>query len=189
MSATPPLTELLRRSKDGDAAARQELERQLYAELRELAGAHMARQREGHTLQSTALVHEAWMKLEDPAGQDWANRRQFFALASQVMRSILVDHARARRSEKRGGGALRVTLHEERLTGDEPEYDLVDLDAALGELHVADAELGQLVELKFFGGMTHRELAEHLGKPLRSIERSVQVATLWLRDRLGSATN
>jgi RNA polymerase sigma factor (TIGR02999 family) len=178
------LTVLLQRAQDGDAHAREALAPLLYHELTTLARANLAGQRADHTLNCTALVHEAWVRLAGLEQQPVDNRRQFFSLASKVMRSILVDHARARGAEKRGGRALRLTLAEDLVRSDEVEPALLDLDEALTALAQEDEELARIVELRYFAGLSNPEVAELLGTSLRSVERGVQVAKVWLHDRM-----
>src|SRR5688572_12603706 len=156
-------TELLQRFQRGDAAAGEALMPVVYRELRQLAQMHMARQPSDHTLQPTALVHEAFLKLVGNPDAFCESRAQFYRFASTVMRSVLVDHARTRGALKRGGRGLQVELDENLAGGAEPNLDLLALDEALRELSANDAQLGKIVELRFFGGLTAQETADALG--------------------------
>jgi RNA polymerase sigma factor (TIGR02999 family) len=152
----------------------------VYAELRRLAAAYLSRERQGHTLQPTALVHEAYLRLTDQRQVDWTNRAQFIGLAAVMMRRILVNHARDRIADKRGGGAEHVPLT---LAGEgigAPEVDLLDLHEALNDLTETDPRKGRIVELKFFGGLTTAEIAENLGLSVATVERDWKFARAWL---------
>ncbi len=178
-------TSLLQRWREGgDRSAANELLALLYRELHELARAQMAGQGEGHSLQPTALVHEAYLKLIEQTGGRSDSRAQFFGLAAKTMRSVLVDHARSRGAEKRGGGALRLDLEEDVASVEGPDLDVLALDEVLSELEKNDPQLARIVELRFFGGLNLNEVAAALDTPLRSVERGYQVARLWLFDRL-----
>ena len=176
-------TVLLRRARDGDAAAADELLPLLYDELRRIAVAHMAGERDGHTLQPTALVHEAWMRLAD-APEHAEDKNHFLSLAARVMRRVLVDHARTRKAAKRGGEQQRLPLDDALALYEQRDLDVLALDDALAGLEQMDAELARLVELRFFGGLSNGEAAEALGSSLRSVERSWATARTWLRDSL-----
>jgi RNA polymerase sigma factor (TIGR02999 family) len=147
----------------------------------------MRRERPGHTLQATALVHDAFLKLVDQTRVDWQDRAHFFAIASQAMRRILVDHARARAAAKRGAGAARVSSDVTAIAGEErplsPE-DLLSLDDALRELAAIDADQARIVELRYFGGLTIDEAAEALGISPATLKREWSLARAWLRRRL-----
>ena len=152
----------------------------VYAELRRLAASYLSRERQGHTLQPTALVHEAYVRLIDQRQIDWNNRAQFIGLAAVMMRRILVNHARDRIADKRGGGAEHVPLT---LAGEgigAPAIDLLDLHEALNDLTAADPRKGRIVELKFFGGLTTTEIAENLGLSVATVERDWKFARAWL---------
>lgn len=182
--SAPSVTSLLRAWSAGDPEAERQLVPLVYGELRRRAGAYLRRERPGHTLQPTALVHEAWLRL---AGQDvdWRNRSQFFGMASQLMRRILVDHARRRGAARRGGGGLQVPLEEAMGAPAEGDrVDLVRLDEALTELAELDPRQGRIVELRFFGGLTTEETAGLLGVSPATIKRDWTVAKAWLLDRL-----
>ena len=158
----------------------------VYAELRRLAAGYLSRERPGHTLQPTALVHEAYVRLIDQRQIDWNNRAQFVGLAAVMMRRILVNHARDRIADKRGGGAEHVPLT---LAGEgigATEVDLLDLHEALNDLTATDARKGKIVELKFFGGLTTEEIAEHLGISVATVERDWKFARAWLYGALAN---
>jgi RNA polymerase sigma factor (TIGR02999 family) len=187
---TPPndVTELLRAWGAGDAEACEELARVVYAELRQRARRALRREGEGHTLQPTALVHEAWMRLDGQHDARWQSRTQFFAVAAQMMRRVLVDHARARRALKRGG-ATRVTLGDLHGELDAPDagldaIDLIALDDALARLAILDAQKARLVELRYFAGLSITEAATALGVSPATVGREWAVARMWLRREL-----
>jgi RNA polymerase sigma factor (TIGR02999 family) len=179
------LTALLQAWSRGDVSARDRLFPLVYAELRRRAAGWLRREQRGHTLQPTALVHEAYIRL---SGQNagWKNRAQFFAVASRIMRRILVDHARARGAAKRPGRGLQVTLAEGAVAPGPRELDLIGLDEALDQLAAADPRQGQVVELRFFGGLTHEEIASVLGVSLATVNRDWRVARAWLYERVAA---
>lgn len=183
------VTSLLARLAEGDAGASQELLDLLYEDLRGRAAAVMGSERGDHTLQPTALVHEAWMKLAGGSAQPgYESRAHFLGVAARAMRQALVDHARRKGARKRDAGAERITLAG--IDAIYPIYeqsgvDLLDLEEALSELAQEDPELASLVELRFFGGLEVREVAELLGVSHRRIERGWTFARTWLRRRLG----
>ncbi|MBP6772992.1 MAG: sigma-70 family RNA polymerase sigma factor [Gemmatimonadaceae bacterium] len=156
----------------------------VYAELRELAERHLQRERPDHTLQPTALVNEAYLRLQSQRKVDWANRAQFFGIAAQMMRRILVTHAEARHASKRGGFATRVTLDESVSWTDERDLDLVELDETLQRLAAIDPRQAQVVELRFFAGLTIEDTAEALGISPATVKREWTVAKAWLRREL-----
>jgi RNA polymerase sigma-70 factor (ECF subfamily) len=164
----------------GDQAALGRLLPLVHDELRRLARRHMARERVGHTLQATALVNEAYLRLIEITQVRWQNRAHFFAMASRVMRRILVDSARARRYQKRGGGAEQVSLDEALLVSKEPAQDLVALDAALDALAALDSRRSQVVEMRFFGGLSVKETAEALHVSADTVMRDWRLAKVWL---------
>lgn len=174
------VTLLLRRWGDGEPEAMEALMPLIYSELRTIARRYLRREREGHTLETSALVHEAYFRLVDQNRVQWGGRSHFYAVAAQSMRRILVDHARGHRYQKRGGGAPRVPLDEAFHLGDERPVDLVALDDALKELAQEDPQKAQLVELRFFGGLSHPEIAEVLDVSLSTVERSWRLARAWL---------
>ena len=152
----------------------------VYEELRRIAAGYLARERRDHTLQPTALVSEAYLKLVNQRSVDWRKRAQFCGVAAQMMRRILVNHALARNAAKRGGDLERITLTDLGVFPDEPDLNVLELDEALAELARLDACKATVVELKFFGGMSMEEVAAHLDKPLRSVERDWTFARGWL---------
>jgi RNA polymerase sigma factor (TIGR02999 family) len=152
----------------------------VYDELRRRAAAYLRRERPNHTLQPTALVHEAYLRLVDQRRAEWKNRGQFFGVASQMMRRILVDRARARRMAKRSGRWARVTLDEAGRAAPPVEVDVLDLDVALTELASFDLRKSRIAELRFFGGLSLEETGEALGVSLATVERDWQAARAWL---------
>jgi RNA polymerase sigma factor (TIGR02999 family) len=160
---------------------------ELYAELRRIAGAAMAGQPAGHTLQPTAIVHEAWLRLARAGELDLADRKRFLALAARVMRQVLVDHARAKRRGKRGGGAPVVELKEELAGGREaPVLDLLALDQALGRLAELDARQVEIFELRYLAGLEVEEVAELVGLSATTVKRESAMARAWLLAALGT---
>jgi RNA polymerase sigma factor (TIGR02999 family) len=187
MSADPEprheTTRLLRSVAEGNRGASGELLEVVYDELRRLAEAYLARERSDHTLQPTALVHEAYLKLIDQE-VEWQGRAHFVGVAAQGMRRILVDHARGVNRLKRGGGWKRVELHPE-LSNEEPTtFDLVELDRALSELSEQSERLGRIVELRYFGGLEMDAIGELLNVSERTVRRDWRFARAWLTERL-----
>lgn len=180
------VTGLLLAWNGGDASAVERLMPLVYGELRAIAERHFRRERAGHTLQPTAVVHEAYFRLVDQTRVTWKNRGHFFAVASQAMRRILVDHARARETEKRGGGGRRVTL-DVGVATPEPidDMDFIALDEALTRLKSLDGAQAQIVELRFFGGLSIDETAEALETSPSSVKREFRSAKAWLFRELG----
>jgi RNA polymerase sigma factor (TIGR02999 family) len=177
----PAVTELLRAWTAGNAEARERAIALLYPELRRRAAARLRQERRGVTLQPTALVHEAYIRLVDQRHVAWQNRAHFLALASEMMRRILVDRARARRAAKRSGRWVKVTLEDGfGLAGMPGETDLLDLHAALDRLAADDPVKGRIAELRFFGGLSFDEMAEVLKISPRTIDRHWQAARAWL---------
>ena len=160
----------------------------VYDELRRLARGHMARERPDHTLQASGLVHEAYVRLVELKQMRWQNRAHFFAMAARVMRRILVDNARARRNEKRGGGVPKVTLEEALLVPSGPGADLVALDEALTALEALHPRKSQVVELRYFAGLSLEETAEALGVSIDTVKRDWRFAKLWLFSELSGKT-
>jgi len=184
-AAAPALTELLRAWGAGDAGAGEALVPLVYAELRRQARLALRREGEGHTLQPTALVHEAWLRLDRQHDARWESRTQFLAIAAQVMRRVLVDHARTRRALKRGAGATQVTLGDaERAVAASGEVDVLALDDALARLAVLDPRKARLVELRYFAGLSIPEAAAALGVSAATVGREWAVARMWLRREL-----
>jgi RNA polymerase sigma-70 factor (ECF subfamily) len=179
------VTRLLRELTAGDQRVLPALLGALQVDLRSIAAAHLARERRDHTLQPTALVNEAYLRLVDQRDQGWEGRRHFLAIASTAMRRVLLEHARARLAEKRGGGAARVELFEVETAFDEEPEALVALDEALQQLAEIDPENARIVELRFFGGLSVEEVASIEGVSTRTIERGWRAARAWLRDRIG----
>lgn len=177
------ITQLLNSYIDGDKAVLDEMLPLVYDELRRIASHYMARENSGHTLQPTALVHEAYMRLVSQRSANWRNRSQFYGLAANMMRRILVNHAVAKKAEKRGAGG-KVAIDEVTLFFDEQNLDLLDLDEALQRLAELDDGKCRVVELKFFGGLTTDEIAEFTGRSTRSIERDWLFARSWLYSEL-----
>lgn len=177
------VTRLLQDWQGGREAALDELLPLVYGELRRLAGRYMKDERAGHTLQATALVHEAYARLVD-VEISRPERAQFFALASRAMRNVLVDHARAKLRAKRGGGAARLTLDEALVVSPEPSPDLIDLDAALTQLARQDERKARAIELHFFGGQTYDEIAELMEVSASTVRADVRLAKAWLASRL-----
>jgi RNA polymerase sigma-70 factor, ECF subfamily len=174
------VTRLLVRLTDGDRAALDDLLPLVYGELRRLAASYLRRERADHTLQPTALVHESYLRLVDQTQVRWQNRAHFFGVAAQMMRRILVDHARERVAEKRGGGAERLSLDENIAVSGERARELVALDEALARLAEIDPEKSRVVELRFFGGLSVEETAEVLGVSAPTVKRHWRMAKAWL---------
>jgi RNA polymerase sigma factor (TIGR02999 family) len=182
------VTELLRRWSQGDDAALAELTPLIYEELRRLAHHHMGGQRPNHTLQTTALVNEAYLRLADQTNPRWQNRAHFFAVAARAMRQILVSYGRSQRSQKRGGGALKVELDEAAIVSPEQSKEIVDLHEALERLTTLDSRKAQVVELKYFGGLSYDEIAEVLEISHVTVRRDWEFAKLWLYTELHNET-
>jgi RNA polymerase sigma factor (TIGR02999 family) len=178
--STQEITQLLVAWNNGDAAALEQLTPLVHAELHRLAKRYMAGERQGHILQTTALVNEAWLRLIDWQNVEWQNRAHFFGLAAQVMRRILVDFARARHREKRGGDALQVSLSEAANVPQEKGADLVALDDALQALEKLDSRQARVVELRFFAGLSNEETAEVLKVSDGTVRRDWSLAEAWL---------
>ena len=174
------VTQLLLAWNQGDQLALDRLIPLVHAELHRLAHGYMGRERAGHTLQTSALVNETYLRLIDSSQVRWQNRAHFFALVAQLMRRILVDFARSRHNLRRGGTAQRVSLDEELLVPQEPDPDLIELDEALNALAVIDARQARVVELRFFGGLSVEETAEVLQVSDETVHRDWRVAKAWL---------
>ena len=177
-------TQLLVDWSKGDREALGELMPLVYGELHRLAAAYLRRERAGHTLQPTALVNEAYLRLIDQSRIQWQNRAHFVGVAAQMLRRVLVDHARAKRAAKRGGGAVVVSLDESLAAGTGQNLDLVALDDALSELARIDPQQSRIVELRFFAGVSIQETAESLGISAATVNRDWAVARAWLFRRL-----
>ena len=179
--ASNEVTQLLVAWGNGDQAARDELMPLVYAELHRLAHRHIKRERPGHTLQTSALVNEAFVRLVDQRDVHWQSRAHFFGIAAQMMRRILVDYARKRRFAKRGGNQLQVSLNEELVAANQRSADVVLLDDALTQLAEIDERKSKVVELKFFGGLSIEETAEALDVSAGTVMRDWTLAKAWLR--------
>jgi RNA polymerase sigma-70 factor (ECF subfamily) len=184
------ITLLLRNAREGDAAAEEKALREVYGRLRRMAGHYLSNERGNHTLQPTALVNEAYLKMFDSekAAVDWVNRDQFFKLAGRAMRQILVDHARRKNADIRGAGEIAVPVDD--LKGNEPgsppvAVDILDLDRALSELSQLDPKVAQVVELKYFAGMTDEQVAQALDLKFAKVREFWLFAKGWLATRLG----
>lgn len=178
------VTYLLDKAKAGDPGARDQLFQVVYAELRRLAGRHMRGERRDHTLQPTALVNEAYLRLFENSGRQLNDRAHFFAIASTEMRCILVDYARRHRAEKRGGEAKRVPLPDALAYSGENAEEILALDTALDHLNAVKPEAARIVEMTYFGGMTQSEVAEVLGCSERTIKRQWVFARSFLLEEL-----
>jgi RNA polymerase sigma factor (TIGR02999 family) len=185
-ASTGVVTRLLRAWSDGNPHAQEELLPLVYSELRQRAAGHLRRDRRGHTLQPTALVHEAYLRLLGQRGVDWQSRMHFFALASRMMRRILVDHARARAAAKRPDGALRVTLEGDLASVHPRGCDLLLLDQAMSELAHLDQRQGSIVEMCYFGGLTETEVAGAMSVSRSTVSRELRSAKAWLYRRMTS---
>jgi len=179
-AAAPDVTILLKKLTAGDNNASSELMSAVYNELRRLAASYMRRERPDHTLQATALVNEAYLKLVNQRTTDWQNRAHFYGVAAQLMRRILVDHARGRLREKRGGGQKMVSLDEPLLADERQAGALLELDEALQRLAQLDPRQSRVVELRFFGGLTVEETAKVMGVSPKTVKRDWAVARAWL---------
>ena len=174
------MTRLLREWSDGDEAALEQLLPLVEAELRRLARGYMGRERRGHTLQTTALVNEAFLRLVNAKGLRWQDRAHFIGITARLMRRVLVDHARARGYQKRGGGAFKTTLDEALVVSEAPSVDVIALDRALEKLATVDARKSRVVEMRFFGGLSVEETAQVLHVSTDTIKRDWRLAKLWL---------
>jgi len=179
-SSQQEVTQLLKDWSGGDEGALGKLIPLVQPELHRLAHHYMSRERTGHTLQTTALLNEAYLQLVDDPKRNWQNRTHFMAAAAQLMRRIIVDYARERRSLKRGGGALKVSLDDAGLVTEKQSEELLALDEALERLGVQDPRKSQIVELRYFGGLTVEETAEFLKLSHRTVKREWRMAKAWL---------
>jgi RNA polymerase sigma factor (TIGR02999 family) len=176
----PEVTQLLADWGKGDRSALDKLFPLVHSELRRIAQRQMSQERPGHTLQATALVNEAYLKLAGQQGFDWQNRAHFFAVCAQVMRHILIDHARAHARDKRGGGAIQVSLDEALVVAEDQAAHFIALDEALRVLERLDPQKGKIVELRYFGGLSIEEAATVLNVSPRTVRREWQRAKAWL---------
>lgn len=182
MTSAPTVTTLLRDWRRGDREALEQLTPIVYEDLRRIAARHLRAERPGHTLQATALVNEAFIRLAE-ADVPWQDRAHFMAVAARQMRRILTDYARARGSAKRGGGVAAVTLHEEKAGGTAP-LEMMELDDALERLARLDQRKSDILVLHFFGGMTYQETAEALAISAATVDRDLRLAKAWLANEL-----
>jgi RNA polymerase sigma-70 factor (ECF subfamily) len=189
MHSPKEITQLLAAWGDGDQSALEQLVPLVQSELHRLAHHYMGRERPGHTLQTSALVNEAYIRLIDWKNVRWQNRAHFFAVSAQLMRRILVDFARERHYLKRGGGTLQVSLSEAAAFAMDKEADLVALDEALVELSEMDRRKGQVVEMRFFGGLSVKEVAEVLKVSEETVMRDWRLSKVWLLRQLGAREN
>ena len=178
------VTRLLQASNEGNREALDELLPIVYDELRRVARHQLSKERQNHTLQATALVNEAYMKLIGQHSVDWQNRAHFFSIAAETMRRILVNHAVEKNAQKRGGGATIVSLEEEIDFIHQRDLDVLALDDALKKLEEFDQTQAKIIELKFFGGMTNEEIAEVMGVSESTIKREWRMAKAWLQSRV-----
>ena len=188
-ASRPQITERLIAWNSGDDAARDDVIRVVYDELRSMANRYLRLERPDHTLQPTALVHEAYMRLIDQTQVNWQNRAHFFGVAAQMMRRILVDHARTKQRDKRGGPAPKLSLDEAIGASTERAADLVALDAALESLTQIDQRKGRVIELRFFGGLSVEETAEVLDVSPQTVLRDWKLAKAWLYQEMKSVTH
>jgi len=187
-SASPHrVTQLLQQWSRGDNAALAELTPLVYDELRRLAHHYMEGERPGHTLQTTALVNEAYLRLADQTNPNWQSRAHFFAVAARAMRRILVSYARSNRTQKRGGGGARIELDEAAIMSPEQSNEIVDVHEALERLGTLDERKARVVELKYFGGLNHDEIAEVMKISTITVRRDWVFAKAWLHNELRSA--
>jgi RNA polymerase sigma factor (TIGR02999 family) len=182
------ITALLLELSQGDREVEARLAPRVYAELRRAAARYMRRERANHTLQATALVNEAWLRLMDHPHRNWESRAHFFAIASRLMRQILVDHARKRLADKRGGEQRQVTLNDPLLATQYDPVDVLALDEALERFRKVDVRGCRILELHFFGGLSFDETALVLGVSARTVKRDWSIARAWLRDELSKAS-
>jgi len=180
----PNITGLVKASSEGERCALDRLIEAAYPDLRAIARRYLKRERPDHTLQCTALINEAYLRLARSPDKEWNDRTHFFAFAATLMRGILVDHARARHAAKRGSGALTITLGEAGRAPDGPGVEVMDLHLALGELERLDAFQGRLVELRYFGGLSIEDTAEVMGVSASTVKREWILAKTWIRRRL-----
>ena len=182
--ANADVTALLQAWGKGDHAAGERLVPLLYQDLRRRAAAYLRQERPNHTLQATALVHEAYLRLVDQRQAGWQNREQFFGVASQMMRRILVDHARRRKMDKRSGRWIRVSLHDGAVASPDPDFDVLMLDTLLDRLAAFDARKSRVVELRYFGGLTLAATAAAMDISHATVEREWRAARAWLHTQL-----
>jgi len=178
--SSSPITKLLFRWREGDRQALEELMPLVYGELRRLANHYLRRERSDHTLQGTALVHEAYLRLSGESPPEWKNRAHFFGIAANIMRRILVEHARSHNAAKRGGSAYRLNLDDAVAFPQRTDVDILELDRALSELAALDEQQGRIVELRFFAGLSIEDTSEVLGVSPATVKRDWVTARAWL---------
>jgi RNA polymerase sigma-70 factor (ECF subfamily) len=181
------ITQLLAEWSDGNQTALNKLYPLVYDELHRMANHYMKRERQDHTLQTTALIHEAYVRLVDQKNVHWANRAHFFAISAQIMRRILIDHARRHAYGKHGGGAQKVSLDETAIVASNPASDMLLLDEALNRLAEMDPRRGQVVELRYFGGLNNEEIAGVLKISENTVTRDWNMARAWLYQELSGS--
>ncbi len=181
----PDVTQLLEAVASGNGESLDALLEAVYNDLRAISQRQLQAERANHTLEPTGLVHEAYLRLVQQTEVSWQNRAHFFSIAARVIRRVLVDHARMRQRDKRGGGVSRETFSETRILAGEQEFDLLELDEALHRLAEDDEEVAKVLEMKFFGGREHDEIAHVLGISERSVRRRWAYAKAWLLRELG----
>jgi RNA polymerase sigma factor (TIGR02999 family) len=184
MAEKPEVTQLLKKAQSGDRESLDRLLPLIYDELRRVAANQLQKERGNHTLQATALVHEAYLRLLEQREVDWQNRAHFFSIAAEMMRRILVNYAVQRNAQKRGDGSARLSLEEAMSFSDEKDFDLISLDDALKQLAEYDALQARIVELRFFGGLTIEETAEVLDISDSTVKREWRMAKAWLKTKL-----
>lgn len=182
-SDTPGVTQLLRQMGQGDAGAAEQLLPLVYGQLHRLAASCMRRERQDHTLQPTALINEAWLRLAGE-GTDWQSREQFIGYAARVMRQVLVDHARAHQAERRAGGLQRVEMHDDLAVSADRIEEVLSIDRSLEQLAAENPRQARVVELRYFGGLSVEQIASLLGIAPRSVKRDWSLARLWLHRAL-----
>jgi RNA polymerase sigma factor (TIGR02999 family) len=181
---TEDFTEIIKKARQGDRYDLDDFLPLVYDELKKIAAHKLAAERSNHTLQATALVHEAYLRLVEQHSVNWQNRAHFFAIAAEMMRRILVNHAESHKAKKRGDGKTMISLDDAENLAAEQEIDLIFLDNALNELAKFDASAARIVELKFFGGLTNEEAAEVLGVSDSTVKREWRMARAWLTTKL-----
>jgi RNA polymerase sigma factor (TIGR02999 family) len=184
MPVSGEITKLLLKVRQGDSAAQDQLIGLVYDDLRRIAGRCMRGERPGHTLQATALLHEAWIELVHDSSIDWQNRAHFFALAARSMRRILVEYARGRGAVKRGGGGVRIEINDQLLVSEDQLDTILVVDETLQQLLEWDPRQAEIVEMRYFGGLTEDEVAAVLGISSRTVKRDWGMARDWLATRL-----
>ncbi len=187
--AEPQITQLLKQWQEGDSEALETLMPLVYSELKRLAGSYLRRERPDHTLQSAALVNEAYLRLVDQNQTHWQNKAHFFGIAAQMMRRILADHARGHNADKRGGGLPALELDEAMVQAQSRNVDLLGLEQALQKLEKLDAQQGKIVELRFFSGLSIEDTANVLGISPATVKRDWTVARAWLFREMSAREN